>query len=139
MVRKKSYDEMLINDPIFIMKHIGPYFHQRLQHIAIYTAYDLLITLLELVDTHHSKQAVKQWLQNLTTNARPNQCLHSYQRVINRQTRSYLIRPHNFNTYNTIISFWRHHAPPFLRRYIPSKLRPRTSLARTFPTRCSTN
>jgi hypothetical protein len=113
------------------MRHIGPYFAQRMRQSRLYT-YQHVVNRMNRLNRVRNEQ----WMRRVFTNRQATLCVDPTH--IDRElapNRDYAVYTVNMKAYNQIIDYARAHGVPAAR--IPRKIR-RRPLLQKYPARCAT-
>src|SRR5215203_5781957 len=143
MVRKKEANEVEMYEEVGILKWIGPYLSERLEEFNIVTCEDLLEEFLLLCEEwdgleEERKGYVKEWLEEAMDNEKSGQCVDPKGQDRGVEHYGYKVRKANKMGFNSIVKFWKYHAPTWYRKYVPTLKKGRTSMFQTYPVSCIT-
>jgi len=112
---------------------IGPHFKAALLAAGVIYLEDALEIL-----RGHTLRENKEWMRNVFTNERANQCVPAIVRstALGRAPRGQRIRPTGWFAYNSLLTYARAHLNPIERARLPALLKA-DSVAASFPNRCA--
>lgn len=145
------------NQTLQEITYIGPYIANRFNTHSVWNGQNVPVDNLQQlkefivrrannVNENQAKKKISEWLKNVTTNQRSQQCLENenYIRDIDGVERRYKIRKFNFFAYNAIIDFWNQVIPndmlyqnKRIKMKIPRKI-PQLSIRHKYPVACAT-